>query len=99
LDDWRKQKTISTYGGAHLNDLGPSLIMPNATLDRIIDCAHFYKLNSMHDLKKETGWTDADKFGAEVVVLVQRHALPITNPFARTPLRPHVSSHVNVPSP
>ncbi|KAG1839904.1 hypothetical protein DFJ58DRAFT_667460 [Suillus subalutaceus] len=99
LDDWREKKTISTYGWAHLNDLGPSLVMPNSMLDRIIDCAHYYKLNSVHDVKKETGWMDADKFSAEIVALVQRHALPVASPCARTPLRPHLSSHVNVPLP
>lgn len=92
-------RRLSTYGWAYLNDLGLSLIISNLTLDRIIDCAHYYKLNSIHDLKKETGWTDANKFGAEIVVLIQRHALPVASPFASIPLRLHLSSHVNAPSP
>ncbi|KAG1880833.1 hypothetical protein F4604DRAFT_1578316 [Suillus subluteus] len=86
LDDWREQKTISTYGWSHLNDLGPSLVLPNCTLDRIVDCAHHRKINSILDLKKETGWTDSDRFGNEIITLIQRHAPPIASPFVTMPL-------------
>jgi hypothetical protein len=87
LDDWREQKTISTYGWSHLSDLGPSLVLPNCMLDRIIDCAHHHKINSILDLKKETGWMDSDRFGNEIITLIQRHAPPTTSPFVTTPLR------------
>ncbi|KAG2064808.1 hypothetical protein BDR04DRAFT_1034370 [Suillus decipiens] len=86
FDDWCEQKTISTYGWSHLNDLGPSPVLPNCTLDCIVDCAHHCKINSILDLKKETGWTDSNRFGNEIITLIQRHAPPITSPFVTTPL-------------
>ncbi|KAG2365347.1 hypothetical protein BDR07DRAFT_1277187 [Suillus spraguei] len=70
---------------AHLNDFGATIIMPNAILDCIIDSAHHCKIQTIQDLKRETGWTDAEKFGDEVVVIVRAHA-PM--PFATNPLRP-----------
>ncbi|KAG1883258.1 hypothetical protein F4604DRAFT_1879014 [Suillus subluteus] len=98
LDDWREEKTISIYGWAHLSDLGPSLILPNSTLDRIVDCAHHRKIRSTLDLKKETGWTDADRFGSEIIMLIQRHAPPDASPFAMTPLsRSSSTANTNVP--
>ncbi|KAG1803246.1 uncharacterized protein BJ212DRAFT_1285275 [Suillus subaureus] len=86
LDDWHEQKTISTYSWSHLNDLGPSLVLPNCMLDRIVNCAHHHKINSIFDLKKETGWMDSDRFGNEIITLIQRHAPPIASPFVTTPL-------------
>ncbi|KIJ14139.1 hypothetical protein PAXINDRAFT_79821 [Paxillus involutus ATCC 200175] len=88
LQDWRESKTTLVYGWASLNDHGPSLIMPNSTLDRIIDCAHHRKIQTHQDLKRETGWTDSDQFGNEVIALIQRHATPRPSLFASTPLRP-----------
>ncbi|KAG1842096.1 hypothetical protein C8R48DRAFT_619786 [Suillus tomentosus] len=85
LNNWREQKAISVYGWAHLNDFGATIIMPNAILDRIIDSAHHRKIQTVQDLKRETGWTDAEKFGDDVVVIVRAHA---PTPFATNPLRP-----------
>ena len=87
LHNWRKQKAISVYGWAHFNDFGAAIIMPNAILDRIIDSAHHHKIQTVQDLKRETagGWTDAEKFGDEVVGIVRAHA---PTPFAASPLRP-----------
>ncbi|KAG2344205.1 hypothetical protein BDR05DRAFT_999359 [Suillus weaverae] len=100
LSDWCEEKTISIYGWAHLSDLDPSLILPNSTLDCIIDCAHHCKIHSMLKLKKETVWMNADRFGNEVVMLIQRLVPPGVSPFAMTPLS-HSSStaNTNIPPP
>ncbi|KIJ04907.1 hypothetical protein PAXINDRAFT_103972 [Paxillus involutus ATCC 200175] len=95
LDDWRDAKTITVYGWARLNDLGPALIMPNSILDRIIDCAHHHKINTIQDLRKETGWTDAELFGEEVIGIIQRCTAPLPLPLISTPLRPSTSSAIN----
>jgi ATP-dependent DNA helicase RecQ len=99
LYDWREEKTISIYGWAHLSDLGPSLVLPNSMLDRIVDCAHHRKIHSVLELKKETGWTDADRFGNEVVLLIQSLAPPGASPFAMTPLSrtPSASNTIVLP--
>lgn len=93
LEDWREQKTATVFGRANLNDLGPSLVMPNTVLDRVVDAAHHYKIHSVQDLKKETGWTRSEQYGEEVVAIVQRLAVPRPSPFVSTPLR--LSSAIN----
>ncbi|KAG1736671.1 P-loop containing nucleoside triphosphate hydrolase protein [Suillus paluster] len=87
LDEWREQKTVEVYGWYHLNDLGPTVVMPNAMLDRIVDCVHHHKIQNILDLKKETGWTDVENFGEEVITLIKKY-MPLPHPvlFTTTPL-------------
>ena len=75
--------------------------MPNSILDQIINCAHYNKIETLQDLKKETGWTEADKLGGEVIALIQRHAPPCLSPLVSTPLSRQVSvlSSLNLDSP
>ncbi|KIJ12625.1 hypothetical protein PAXINDRAFT_82527, partial [Paxillus involutus ATCC 200175] len=98
-DGWREQTTATVYGWHHLNDMGPSIMMWNATVERIIDCAHHRKITSVPELKRETGWSDADQFGSEIIALVQRHAAPLPTPFVSTPLRLTASGTVNTALP
>ncbi|KIK83705.1 hypothetical protein PAXRUDRAFT_153069 [Paxillus rubicundulus Ve08.2h10] len=72
LDDWCEEKTIAVYGWARLNDLGPSLVMSNATLNHIIDCVHHHKIHIIPDFKKETGCTHADQFDTEVIAFIKK---------------------------
>ena len=106
LEDWWESKTTAVYGWACLNDHGPSLVMPLSILDQIVDCTHHHKLQSAQDLKWEMGWTDVEKFGDEIIVLVKLHAAPCSSPFVSTPLRNMPSStgistpniHTDMPS-
>ncbi|KIK73188.1 hypothetical protein PAXRUDRAFT_123326, partial [Paxillus rubicundulus Ve08.2h10] len=91
-------KTTTIFGHASLNDLGPSLIMPDAILDRIVDAAHHCKVNSIQDLKRETGWTDSYAYGDDVVTIIRRHAIPLPSPFVTTPLRLNASTSIAGPS-
>ncbi|KAI5982404.1 P-loop containing nucleoside triphosphate hydrolase protein [Pisolithus albus] len=86
LDEWREQTTSAVYGWHHLNDIGPSIVMCNTTLGRIVNCAHHHKINSIQDLRRETAWPDADRYGGEVLSLIQRHAVPLASPFISIPL-------------
>ncbi|KAF8152225.1 hypothetical protein B0H34DRAFT_724382 [Crassisporium funariophilum] len=72
LEDWREEKTKLTYGVAHLIDLGPTLIMPNEVLDRIVDCAHHLKIRTTEDLARETQWDEATLWGPQILTIVQR---------------------------
>ncbi|KIK75090.1 hypothetical protein PAXRUDRAFT_19291 [Paxillus rubicundulus Ve08.2h10] len=98
LDDWRETKTTTIFGWASLNDHRPSLVMPNATLNRIVDCAHHRKIHTAQDLKWETGWMDTEHFGMEVVAITQRHTPPLPSPFVSTPLRPTSSNNTSITS-
>ncbi|KAG2060972.1 hypothetical protein BDR06DRAFT_854745, partial [Suillus hirtellus] len=88
LEDWREDTTQKLYGQAHLHDLGPSLVMPNDILNRIVDCAHFHKIKSPTDLLKETHWSGVDEHGDDIVALIlQVSPLPSpSTPFISTPL-------------
>jgi hypothetical protein len=79
LHDWREleEKTKDVYGWACLKDYGPCLIMPNAILDRIVDCVHHRKIQTPQDLKRETGWTESERFWDDIVMLIQGHATPL----------------------
>ncbi|KAI6026279.1 hypothetical protein BKA83DRAFT_4050317 [Pisolithus microcarpus] len=91
LEEWREQTTSAVYGWHHLNDIGPCIVMCNATLERIVDCAHHHKISTIQDLKRETTWLDADQYGGEVLSLIRRHAAPLVSLFISTPLRETMS--------
>ncbi|KIK79487.1 hypothetical protein PAXRUDRAFT_161202 [Paxillus rubicundulus Ve08.2h10] len=98
LNDWQEAKTTTIFGWASLNNHGPSLIMPNTTLDHIVNCTHHHKIHTAQDLKQETGWMDTEHFGMEVMAIIQRHALPLPSPFVSMPLRPTSSNNISITS-
>ncbi|KAF8219277.1 hypothetical protein L208DRAFT_1341853, partial [Tricholoma matsutake] len=89
LDNWWEKATAARYGWAHLHDLGPTLIMPNEVLNRIIDCAHYHKINSTSELKNETRWDEIEQCGDEVLEIIQclRPQVSAASPLTTTPLR------------
>ncbi|KIJ09489.1 hypothetical protein PAXINDRAFT_17430 [Paxillus involutus ATCC 200175] len=93
LHDWREEKTADMYGWACLNDHGPSLVILNSILDRIIDCAHHGKIHTSQDLQKETGWTDSEKDGSEILSLLTAHAPPRQSLLVATPLRHNTTNN------
>ncbi|KAH7917314.1 P-loop containing nucleoside triphosphate hydrolase protein [Leucogyrophana mollusca] len=105
LEDWREAATTALYGTAHLYDLGPGLVMPDFVLDRIVQCAHFFKIQSAADLQKETRWSGAEKHGNEVVALILRVCpapVILSTPFTSAPLQrlgPGHSASVNPVAP
>ncbi|KIN93626.1 hypothetical protein M404DRAFT_170778 [Pisolithus tinctorius Marx 270] len=93
LLDWCDEKTSAVYGWACLNDDGP-VIMSDATLDRIVDCAHHHKIQTCQDLRRETGWIDSDLYGNEVLALIKSHSAPCPSIFVSTPLRQGMTTGV-----
>ncbi|KAJ3553995.1 hypothetical protein NM688_g3330 [Phlebia brevispora] len=76
LQKWRDSKVRELYGEGNLRQFGGSLVLPNDMLDRLVSCAHFKKLATVNDLKRETQWTEADKYAAEVLQLIAEHSAP-----------------------
>ncbi|KIJ07103.1 hypothetical protein PAXINDRAFT_33614, partial [Paxillus involutus ATCC 200175] len=97
LHDWREEKTADVYGWACLNDHGPSLVIPNSILDHIIDCAHHGKIHTSQDLQKETGWTDSEKYGSEILSLLTAHAPPRQSLLVVTPLQHNTANNPMLP--
>ncbi|KIJ12990.1 hypothetical protein PAXINDRAFT_14203 [Paxillus involutus ATCC 200175] len=93
LEDWREGKTREIHGELNLIDIGPSLVMPDDILDRIVTCAHYLKIKSVDDLRRETHWSKTNQFGAEVISVIH-HIIPIPiTPavFTTTPLQSRCS--------
>lgn len=84
LEDWREEKTITVYGWAHFQNLGPTLIMPTDVLTRIVDCAHYFKISLKVDLARETKWDEVENWGTEVIDLILK-ILPLPAPLPPSP--------------
>jgi hypothetical protein len=90
LEAWRCKETANVYGKGHLQNLGPGLVMGTTVQDRIVDCAHFSKIQTVADLEKETKWGGASEFGSAITDIIKKHypvsllATP-TLPFLATP--------------
>ena len=89
LHDFRRTKTVERFGRAVLQDIGPSVIMHDDTLQRIVDAAHHGKIADVDQLIRETRWALARTHGEEVISIVRRfHPITAANSFStRTPLQ------------
>jgi hypothetical protein len=72
LDDWQEKMMIALYRHALLQDIGSSLTMSTDVLNHIVDCACAFKMKTLDDLRKETRWDGADKWGSDLISLVER---------------------------
>jgi hypothetical protein len=90
LHDFRKRKTTEKFGRSVLKNAGPGVIMPNATLDRIVDCAHYGKIQSIDELMKETRWNYSSEYGKDILILI-RMSHPAAPP-PNNPLQPSMTA-------
>ncbi|KAF8450850.1 hypothetical protein L210DRAFT_842835, partial [Boletus edulis BED1] len=90
LEEWRVAKAVNERGEACVMDYGPGFILPTATIDRIVNCAHHSKLRTVDDLRKETRWSGVALYGTEVLAIVNIFIPQQTNTPAlvRAPLLP-----------
>ncbi|KAI0669881.1 P-loop containing nucleoside triphosphate hydrolase protein [Trametes maxima] len=102
LHQFRRVKTLSAYGRAILNNMGPGMVLGDNELIRIANCARAHKIVSVEDLFKETKWDLSWEHGDEVVALVKQYYPPAPAPLATTPLRAQVpaapSETIDAPS-
>ncbi|KAF7348212.1 p-loop containing nucleoside triphosphate hydrolase protein [Mycena sanguinolenta] len=91
LHAFRRAATITKYSRVVLKDSGPGVVMSNEILERIVDCAHHFKIQSVEQLTRETRWAFASEFGMAVVDLIKEHRPwpePPPAPETSTPLAP-----------
>ncbi|KAK0495075.1 P-loop containing nucleoside triphosphate hydrolase protein [Armillaria luteobubalina] len=81
--------------------LSPQALMPTVLLDRVVDLAHYGRLETMVDIRKQLDWAYAEKCGPSILVLIEkmcpvsekhtrlvkRPSAVLTSPFTSTPLR------------
>ncbi|KAJ6562922.1 hypothetical protein B0H10DRAFT_2116636, partial [Mycena sp. CBHHK59/15] len=98
---FRKERTIAVISRASFRNHGAGAIMSDEVLDRIVECAHFGKIQTTADLVKETHWHRAAEDGAKILALIgQHHPIPVpplTAPF-NSPLRATTISNIPVPT-
>lgn len=101
LEDWREAATLRVYGDSNLHDYGPSAVMPDSVLDRIVDCVQHHKIVTIQDLCKETRWSGSDEFGADIIAIIHRLFLVPTSTLVLTlaPLQCQLSSVYNSVAP
>lgn len=88
LHEFRRSATVTKYSRAVLKDSGPGVVMSNEVLQRIVDCAHHFKIQSTDQLLRETRWAGTTEFGIAVVVLIKEHRPMPEPPAPPTPSTP-----------
>jgi hypothetical protein len=76
LNEFREKETIKKFGLSCLKNSGPGLIMPDAVLKRIVDCAHMRKIGNKDDLQIETRWSRVESFADNILALIKTHCDP-----------------------
>lgn len=76
LHVFRREKTLLLYGRRQLNNRGPSIILGDDQLKRVIHCARAHKLDSVEALVREMKWSRARELGEEILKLVHEYVLP-----------------------
>ncbi|KIM75556.1 hypothetical protein PILCRDRAFT_13474 [Piloderma croceum F 1598] len=76
LNEFREKETIRKFGLSRLKNSGPGLIMPDAVLKRIVDCAHMQKIGNKDDLQIETRWSRVESFADNILALIKTHCDP-----------------------
>jgi hypothetical protein len=72
-----------------LQDMGPSMIMHDGDLQRIVDAAHHGKITDLEQLLRYTRWPLVRVYGEEVLSIIKRFQPAPATPFStRTPLQP-----------
>ena len=82
LNEFREKQTIKKFGLSCLKNSGPGLIMPDAVLKRIVDCAHMLKIENKEDLQIKTRWSCAEAFADNILALIDTHCDPSVAPKA-----------------
>lgn len=68
--------------------LTPQALMSTDLLDRIVDLAHYHKINTLDDLRQQISWTFTDSHGPKILRLITQHLPSIqSSPFVSTPLQ------------
>ncbi|KAK7055892.1 hypothetical protein R3P38DRAFT_2498548 [Favolaschia claudopus] len=95
LHSFRKSRAGEVLGPLHYRKHGAGSIMSSEVLDRIADCAHFYKIQSTADLARETDWHRIAEDGTKVLAVIMQHRPP-PGPAPSVPAPLH-SSNTNLP--
>jgi hypothetical protein len=85
LFDWRKGHAMAMFGESVVERLGAKLLLPDESIDRLVACSQAFKITTVSDITKETGWTNEDnwveKLGESLLAILHKHfPLPLPLP-------------------
>lgn len=70
LNTWRQKATVEKFGESVLRDVGSVLVLSDGLLERLLDCAHYGKIGTLEDLRREVSWSLVDELGPDVVRII-----------------------------
>lgn len=81
LFDWRDENALVKFNPSVIDTLGSGLLLSDEIILRIIDCAQAFKLTTIADLIKETGWREdwAEELGGSLLSVVHKYR-PLPQP-------------------
>lgn len=71
LEKWREAASLAWLSPALQDFHGGAAVLSNKVLKIIVRCAANGKIKSIEDLRRETQWSRANKYGAEVLDLIK----------------------------
>ncbi|KAH9031299.1 hypothetical protein EDB84DRAFT_1246291, partial [Lactarius hengduanensis] len=86
LQDWRRNQLLSTVGDDDM--FGPQLIMTDDVLDRLVVLAHFQQVLDLASIHAQVSWRYTDRWGAEILEIIEKHFPPINAGSSRPALQP-----------
>lgn len=80
LQDWRLAQ-LRSIGIPNGDDMfGVQLIMIDDVLERIVDLAHFNKIDGLAALQGQVNWRYSDRWGLDILNIVNTHFPPVIEP-------------------
>jgi hypothetical protein len=76
---------MEKFGRSVLKNARPGVIMPNAILDCIVDCAHYGKIQNINELTRETHWNYSNEYGEDILTLIYVSHPPPPSPVNNPP--------------
>lgn len=86
LEKWRDERAIEALGCANFEEWGAEMFMSDETLQRLVDCAHVGKLQTVEAIHRETRWRKDHtvKFGTSLLEIITMCAPALSLPVKST---------------
>ena len=87
LIQWRHETALQRLGPAVVRSYGAKVFISDQIIERLVVCAHAFKLAGVDSIVRETGWRkdQAEEHGATILEVIYAHIpLPVPPPIAPT---------------
>ncbi|KAJ8689521.1 hypothetical protein PTI98_012419 [Pleurotus ostreatus] len=84
---WRKITAPVKLGPLTVRRYGVEIFMHDMVIQRVVDCAHGNKIQTVEDLARETRWSldRVNEFGAQIIALIEQHLPKLPPPALPAP--------------